>query len=586
LQMHYFFAVTINELMEMLQFHASIGMFESSVDSVDAFSNFRIASMFWKCALNSLNSNYLFVFSRAFLALFLKARSDRTRSILARVVHGHREACRVITYRNRLHLRYEWWQDVGKQVYGWQPTTFYGSVCHVTFLAALCGAGALEALTHALNSAESSSTRACIAIAISALVSTAKYCHAADSGLVATAACARDALRSALLRTAIYNVSKKDEQFEWQQLRFANGKPCDDEKLTHFQLIREHEMIARALHDVGSSSTAAVHAVHCDVMWEVATRKLFPEYDEKYCHYVFYGKRTFDDGSKYEGQWVRTGDDVPPYPTVDELKHESERKRDECSWDTGNYRINGKMHGRGMMMYCNGDCYEGEWVDGRKGGKGVYKWKNGDFFAGKWMEGMPEIVITTEYLHRNKRAALIQKVTRRHLSRLQFQKLRANILFHGHLILNGCDRMPGDPFTKYQNPFFARPLATFIAQIGGALRQQLAPARLRFRPDASLPRLHATIVAVRGCLSAVDQSVLCRNRCHEVVFIARRLLLDILRSIPKLYISGYCLLHLSRVIVARAFRGYCRRVSRIDLMVGRAEYPTQREACGSMIECD
>jgi hypothetical protein len=178
--------------------------------------------------------------------------------------------------------------------------------------------------------------------------------------------------------------------------------------------------------------------------------------------------------------------------------------------------------------------------------------------------------VNEEYLYRSKRAVLIQKAIRRHLSRSEFQKLRATSLFHGHLILNGCehgcDRMRGCPFTRYPgypSPFFARPLADFIAQISCASRLRLARARSCVRPGAAWPLLHAARGSARGCLSAINQHELCRNRSREVVFIVGRLMVCDAQLMPTVYISDRCLLHFSGSIVERVLRGYCRRVMRV-----------------------
>jgi hypothetical protein len=564
--------VRIDELMEALIAETKyVGFFNidsdwmeilvhtfSFCDDLGTMTNLQIARMFWELALDSLNSDSLLDFSRAFVALFRKAQSDRARlNVLLQVVHAHHKTSRVITYR---HGSGRIWQEFKTQVIEWKPTNIHGSTCHVQLLAALVAEGALVALTQVLNCATTSRARACAALAISALASAANICHDADGGLAFTAACARDALR-----TALHNV--------WMgrsHVRFTNGHPCLDEQSMH-----EYEIIAAALHDLQSSSTAPVHGVN-------ALLKRIPQTKS----FAFYGDHTFSDGSKYKGLWVRTADHQPPHPTFNDHSSSDHRRA-----------IVGRMHGKGVMLYCNGDSYKGEWVEGRKSGKGVYKWSNGDFFAGRWMEGMPEIMITKEYLYRSKwavliqkairrhmsrlhvyrskRAVLIQKAIRRHLSRSEFQKLRATSLFHGHLILNGCDRMAVFcPFTLYPSPFFARPLADFIAQIGCAARLRLARARFCVRPGAAWPLLHAARGSARGCLSAINQHELCRNRSREVVFIVGRLMVCDAQLMPTVYISDRCLLRFSGSIVERVLRGYCRRVMRV---YEHRERPTMEE---------
>ena len=195
--------------------------------------------------------------------------------------------------------------------------------------------------------------------------------------------------------------------------------------------------------------------------------------------------------------------------------------------------------------------------------------------------------VNEEYLYRSKRAVLIQKAIRRHLSRSEFQKLRATSLFHGHLILNGCDRMIGCPFTRYLiSPFFARPLADFIAQIGCASRLRLARARFCVRPGAAWPLLHAARGSARGCLSAINQHELCRNRSREVVFIVGRLMVCDAQLMPTVYISDRCLLRFSGSIVERVLRGYCRRVMRVyeyrEYQAGCVYFTT---ASGEGVQC-
>ena len=609
-KMHPLLLVRIDELMEALNAKSKYDSFFnidsdwmeilvhrfSFCDGLGTMTNLQIARMFWELALDSLSSDSLLDFSRAFVALFRKAESDRARNVLLQVVHAHHKTSRVITHR---HGSGRIWQEFKTQVIEWKPTNVHGSTCHVQLLAALVAEGALEALTQVLNCATTSRARACAALAISALASAANICHDADGGLAFTAACARDALR-----TALHNV--------WMgrsHLLFANGHPCLDE-----QSIHEYEIIAAALHDLRSSSTAPVHGVNA--LW-----KRIPQTKS----FAFYGDHTFSDGSKYKGLWVETTDDQPPHPTLEDTPGDDNRRSSDhrgtiIGTDLATLGISlgglddaiiGRMHSKGVMLYCNGDSYKGEWVEGRKSGKGVYKWSNGDFFAGRWMEGMPEIMITKEYLYRSKRAVLIQKAIRRHLSRLQvykskravliqkairrhlsrseFQKLRATSLFHGHLILNGCDRMAVFcPFTLYPSPFFARPLADFIAQIGCASRLRLARARFCVRPGAAWPLLHAARGSARGCLSAINQHELCRNRSREVVFIVGRLMVCDAQLMPTVYISDRCLLRFSGSIVERVLRGYCRRVMRVyEYREHQAERVSWSSTAGStMIEVD
>jgi hypothetical protein len=184
--------------------------------------------------------------------------------------------------------------------------------------------------------------------------------------------------------------------------------------------------------------------------------------------------------------------------------------------------------------------------------------------------------VNEEYLFRSKRAILIQKFIRRHMSRSEFQKQRQFFLFHGHLILNGCLRVTGRPFTRYPSPFFARPLAEFIAQIGCASRLQLARAHFRLRPGAAWPLLHAAPRSARCCLSAINQRQLCSNRSREVGFIAGRLMVHHVQLLPTVYISDNDLLCFSGNIVDRVFRGHCRRAFQSGLLIRVSEYRDQK----------
>ena len=49
----------------------------------------------------------------------------------------------------------------------------------------------------------------------------------------------------------------------------------------------------------------------------------------------------------------------------------------------GNWK-DGKMHGRGIYTYKNGDVYDGDWENGKKHGRGRYTYKNGKIYAGEW----------------------------------------------------------------------------------------------------------------------------------------------------------------------------------------------------------
>lgn len=47
----------------------------------------------------------------------------------------------------------------------------------------------------------------------------------------------------------------------------------------------------------------------------------------------------------------------------------------------------GRLHGRGTLVYDNGDRYEGEFVQSRRAGHGVYTHANGDRYEGEFKDG-------------------------------------------------------------------------------------------------------------------------------------------------------------------------------------------------------
>jgi hypothetical protein len=120
--------------------------------------------------------------------------------------------------------------------------------------------------------------------------------------------------------------------------------------------------------------------------------------------------------------------------------------------------------------------------------------------------------------------------------------------------------------TRDQALFFALPLADFVVQAGCAARLRLAAgACFRIRQRAARPLnltllLYAARLSNRGCLSAVSNTQLCRNRCGEVVLLAGRLAWYPVCMLPSMIISEYCLRRCSAWLVERVFRGYCRRI--------------------------
>ena len=93
------------------------------------------------------------------------------------------------------------------------------------------------------------------------------------------------------------------------------------------------------------------------------------------------GKMVFANGDEYDGGWKdgkMHGEGVCEYANGSVYKG---------AWE------NGKMNGRGEVVFANGNKYEGEWKHGKKHGKGRWIWhNNGDEYDGEWkgdkMNGM------------------------------------------------------------------------------------------------------------------------------------------------------------------------------------------------------
>ena len=49
--------------------------------------------------------------------------------------------------------------------------------------------------------------------------------------------------------------------------------------------------------------------------------------------------------------------------------------------------VNGKRHGKGLMMYKNGRIYEGSWANDYREGKGIEKYRNGSIYEGDFLKG-------------------------------------------------------------------------------------------------------------------------------------------------------------------------------------------------------
>ncbi len=74
------------------------------------------------------------------------------------------------------------------------------------------------------------------------------------------------------------------------------------------------------------------------------------QWDPKSCNKEGHGVQIWQDGSKYEGQWV-----------------------------------NGKANGKGRFILADGDIYEGDWMDDKAHGIGTYKYSDGAIYNGEWV---------------------------------------------------------------------------------------------------------------------------------------------------------------------------------------------------------
>ena len=51
---------------------------------------------------------------------------------------------------------------------------------------------------------------------------------------------------------------------------------------------------------------------------------------------------------------------------------------------TGQRDGKGKINGKGLMVWPNGDRYDGMWVKGNQEGEGTYYWASGLVYSGQW----------------------------------------------------------------------------------------------------------------------------------------------------------------------------------------------------------
>jgi hypothetical protein len=87
------------------------------------------------------------------------------------------------------------------------------------------------------------------------------------------------------------------------------------------------------------------------------------------------GVMTFPNGERRESQWHdnnRNGPGMTLYRNGDRY--------------TGGYRDD-RMSGHGVLAFANGDRYDGEFLDDAFAGHGIKTWPNGDRYDGEWRGG-------------------------------------------------------------------------------------------------------------------------------------------------------------------------------------------------------
>jgi hypothetical protein len=465
----------------------------------------RISRTLWQLALHSLNTDHLRVFSRNLVTSFKFAATDFAKSVLSQVIHGHQKVTRQFKQRTDRHPRYGWHESSGA-VKEWKTSKLYRSAFHMKFSAALVAEGAFLALLQALDSAETNETRASIALAMAFLASSAEICQETDSGVASAAAKARDLLRKHLNKIHINYVLKHVRwnihalgcsDFLSQQNRHSDDDvvygrnyhrlDLDFDFSSSLKMSRDREIMADALEALcenGPSSTVPLQGVEVTV--KRTSAQLFSDF-------AYHGNHVLSDTlSHYEGQWSGSEGAHLPDPR-------------EHDYTLSFFTIQGRMHGKGVLVYGSGDSYAGEWIQGRKSGNGVYKWRQGGFFAGEWFEGKPAVPLTKSHL----------------------KKVR---------------------YLQHANAFLA---------LGGRDAPQ-QPLSCAFRPEPFYSLNLERALSARSyfsCLFAGSQSELCRTRCKEVIFIAERLTSRSTFSTNEHFLRMSC-----TFIVQRVFCGHQKRL--------------------------
>jgi hypothetical protein len=120
------------------------------------------------------------------------------------------------------------------------------------------------------------------------------------------------------------------------------------------------------------------------------------------------GTETLADGTIYDGDWdndIKSGWGTTTY--LDGTEHKGDWKNGvKCGWGRIQYsptksKLSGRiyagqwrterenLHGKGEIIYPNGDAYNGEWMNDMRHGRGIHHMKNGDIYIATWEEDEP-----------------------------------------------------------------------------------------------------------------------------------------------------------------------------------------------------
>jgi hypothetical protein len=115
------------------------------------------------------------------------------------------------------------------------------------------------------------------------------------------------------------------------------------------------------------------------------------------------GYETLPDGSNYDGDWhndEKSGWGVSTY--LDGTEHKGDWKGGvkngwgRITYGAGNDKLKGRiysghwrmdgdnLHGKGEILYPNGDTYTGEWINEARHGKGIHKAEDGHIYISSW----------------------------------------------------------------------------------------------------------------------------------------------------------------------------------------------------------